>query len=139
MVVRLCGTSESTDVRNNALQMLREAIASSTSSMTAVPKPLKFLRPHYGGMKDTFRALDAKVRARRGRAEQMGQRRQANLILASHVLLCGSPAHRPGPLLTQNPLMEFAPRNLQPTGRAVPQARRRAICAGHDHGRGGLA
>lgn len=76
MVVRLCGTSESTDVRNNALQMLREAIASSTSSMTAVPKPLKFLRPHYGGMKDTFRALDAKVRARRGRAEQMGQRRQ---------------------------------------------------------------
>ena len=59
MVVRLCGTSESTDVRNNALQMLREAIASSTSSMTAVPKPLKFLRPHFAPIKALHEALRA--------------------------------------------------------------------------------
>ncbi|KAH6607614.1 hypothetical protein Trco_003927 [Trichoderma cornu-damae] len=30
-----------------ALEMMKSAIKTSTSSMTAVPKPLKFLRPHY--------------------------------------------------------------------------------------------
>lgn len=34
-----------------ALEGLRTAIRTSTSSMTAVPKPLKFLRPHYDGLK----------------------------------------------------------------------------------------
>eukprot|EP01137_Pigoraptor_chileana_P004075 Opistho-2@45258 len=35
-----------------ALEALRTHIRSSTSSMTSVPKPLKFLRGHYGTMKD---------------------------------------------------------------------------------------
>lgn len=30
---------------------LRQEIRASTSSMTSVPKPLKFLRPHYGTLK----------------------------------------------------------------------------------------
>jgi 26S proteasome regulatory subunit N1 len=30
-----------------ALETLRTLIRTSTSSMTSVPKPLKFLRPHY--------------------------------------------------------------------------------------------
>jgi len=34
-------------VRKNALVMLGSEIKSATSSMTSVPKPLKFLRPHY--------------------------------------------------------------------------------------------
>ena len=33
-----------------ALKMMGEAIRTATSSMTSVPKPLKFLRPHYDGM-----------------------------------------------------------------------------------------
>ena len=30
-----------------ALETIKDFIKTSTSSMTAVPKPLKFLRPHY--------------------------------------------------------------------------------------------
>lgn len=30
-----------------ALDAIKDSIKTSTSSMTAVPKPLKFLRPHY--------------------------------------------------------------------------------------------
>ena len=33
-----------------ALESLRSLIRTSTSSMTSVPKPLKFLRPHYDEM-----------------------------------------------------------------------------------------
>eukprot|EP00123_Amoebidium_parasiticum_P014745 comp22625_c0_seq1/m.34770 comp22625_c0_seq1/g.34770 ORF comp22625_c0_seq1/g.34770 comp22625_c0_seq1/m.34770 type:complete len:874 (-) comp22625_c0_seq1:42-2663(-) len=36
-----------------ALEQLRTIIRSSTSSMTSVPKPLKFLRPHYDTLKQT--------------------------------------------------------------------------------------
>ncbi|KAF3507950.1 hypothetical protein F2Q69_00003444 [Brassica cretica] len=31
---------------------MRQEICASTSSMTSVPKPLKFLRPHYGTLKE---------------------------------------------------------------------------------------
>ncbi|UZJ54685.1 hypothetical protein CBS101457_004005 [Exobasidium rhododendri] len=37
-----------------ALESLRSLIRTSTSSMTSVPKPLKFLRPHYPDMKAIF-------------------------------------------------------------------------------------
>jgi len=36
-----------TDLYRPALEQLRTLIRTSTSSMTSVPKPLKFLRPHY--------------------------------------------------------------------------------------------
>ena len=39
------------DLYKNALEILRTKIRSSTSSITAVPKPLKFLRPHYKDLK----------------------------------------------------------------------------------------
>jgi len=39
------------DVYKSALEILRTKIRSSTSSITAVPKPLKFLRPHYKDLK----------------------------------------------------------------------------------------
>eukprot|EP00241_Pyramimonas_parkeae_P004255 CAMPEP_0114250514 /NCGR_PEP_ID=MMETSP0058-20121206/14741_1 /TAXON_ID=36894 /ORGANISM="Pyramimonas parkeae, CCMP726" /LENGTH=908 /DNA_ID=CAMNT_0001364181 /DNA_START=49 /DNA_END=2775 /DNA_ORIENTATION=- len=41
-------------VQNTALEALRKEIRTSTSSMTSVPKPLKFLRPHYDGLKEVF-------------------------------------------------------------------------------------
>jgi len=41
-------------VQKLALEALRQEIKSSTSSMTSVPKPLKFLRPHYSTLKTFF-------------------------------------------------------------------------------------
>lgn len=37
-----------------ALEKIKEFIKTSTSSMTAVPKPLKFLRPHYESLEKTY-------------------------------------------------------------------------------------
>ncbi|EGR51985.1 uncharacterized protein TRIREDRAFT_120153 [Trichoderma reesei QM6a] len=45
MVERL--TESDSSLYKSALEMMKSAIKTSTSSMTAVPKPLKFLRPHY--------------------------------------------------------------------------------------------
>lgn len=47
-----------------SLFAFRQEIRTSTSSMTSVPKPLKFLRPHYGTLKsfyDTMPDSDLKV------------------------------------------------------------------------------
>ncbi|KAK9676855.1 hypothetical protein RND81_11G105600 [Saponaria officinalis] len=40
-----------------ALESMRQEIRSSTSSMTSVPKPLKFLRPHYGTLKANYETM----------------------------------------------------------------------------------
>ncbi|XAR49588.1 hypothetical protein NMG60_11032840 [Bertholletia excelsa] len=40
-----------------ALESMRQEIRSSTSSMTSVPKPLKFLRPHYGTLKTYYETM----------------------------------------------------------------------------------
>ena len=49
------GTSDSTSssitLKENALQMITTELRTATASMTSVPKPLKFLRPHYGALK----------------------------------------------------------------------------------------
>ena len=37
-----------------ALETLRTLIRSSTTSMTSVPKPLKFLRPHFDSLKTVY-------------------------------------------------------------------------------------
>jgi len=37
-----------------ALETLRTLIRTSTSSMTSVPKPLKFLRPHYPDLQTLY-------------------------------------------------------------------------------------
>ncbi|KAL9340008.1 hypothetical protein Peur_066227 [Populus x canadensis] len=44
-------------VQKLALESLRQEIRSSTSSMTSVPKPLKFLRPHYGTLKAHYEKM----------------------------------------------------------------------------------
>ncbi|XP_034935656.1 26S proteasome non-ATPase regulatory subunit 2 [Chelonus insularis] len=41
-----------------ALEQLRAHIRASTTSMTSVPKPLKFMRPHYETMKAIYQKLD---------------------------------------------------------------------------------
>lgn len=53
-----------TDLYGPTLESLRTLIRSSTSSMTSVPKPLKFLRPHYDKIKslyETWNDEDLKV------------------------------------------------------------------------------
>ena len=39
-------------VQKLALETLRHEIRTATSSMTSIPKPLKFLRPHYPKLKE---------------------------------------------------------------------------------------
>ena len=53
---RLCsGFKESdTSLHGPALEQLRVQIRTSTSSMTSVPKPLKFLREHYDTLKTAY-------------------------------------------------------------------------------------
>lgn len=43
-----------TDLYHPALEKIKEFIKTSTSSMTAVPKPLKFLRPHYESLEKAY-------------------------------------------------------------------------------------
>ena len=47
----------SPQIQQNALEMLREKIRTSTSSMTAVPKPLKFLSPLYPKLETNFQVV----------------------------------------------------------------------------------
>lgn len=53
-VQRVCDPQESEGVKTLALELLRTEIRTATSSMTSVPKPLKFLRPFYDQLKATF-------------------------------------------------------------------------------------
>ncbi|XP_042513582.1 26S proteasome non-ATPase regulatory subunit 2 homolog A [Macadamia integrifolia] len=45
------------DLQRVALECMRQEIKTSTSSMPLVPKPLKFLRPHYGTLKAYYDAM----------------------------------------------------------------------------------
>lgn len=52
-------------VQKLALETVRHEIRTATSSMTSIPKPLKFMRPHYTKLKEAFEKLtdaDNKVR-----------------------------------------------------------------------------
>ena len=45
--------------RLHALAEIKKEVAGATSSMSSVPKPLKFLSKHYQGMKDLYHSLPA--------------------------------------------------------------------------------
>ncbi|MCI02925.1 26S proteasome non-ATPase regulatory subunit 2 1A-like, partial [Trifolium medium] len=45
------------ELQKVALESMRLEIRTSTSSMTSVPKPLKFLRPHYGTLKAFYETM----------------------------------------------------------------------------------
>ncbi|KAG7416226.1 26S proteasome regulatory subunit rpn-1 [Fusarium oxysporum f. sp. rapae] len=47
-------TEPNTELYKPALEAMKNLIKTSTSSMTAVPKPLKFLRPHYESLTKLF-------------------------------------------------------------------------------------
>ncbi|KAL5428611.1 proteasome regulatory particle base subunit [Paraphaeosphaeria minitans] len=52
LVERILGPDA--DLYNHALEKINEFIKTATSSMTAVPKPLKFLRPHYESLEKAY-------------------------------------------------------------------------------------
>lgn len=57
---------DNAELYNPALESMKNLIKSSTTSMTSVPKPLKFLRPNYYRIKAIYDKLeneDAKVRS----------------------------------------------------------------------------
>ncbi|EQC40714.1 26S proteasome regulatory subunit N1 [Saprolegnia diclina VS20] len=56
-VARICDPAEQTGVKAHALETLRQLIRTATSSMTSVPKPLKFLRPHYAALKTAYATI----------------------------------------------------------------------------------
>ena len=58
-VHRICDVHEQAGVKKLALETLRTLIRTATSSMTSVPKPLKFLRPHYEVMKSAYLTVGA--------------------------------------------------------------------------------
>jgi 26S proteasome regulatory subunit N1 len=47
-------TEDDKSLYKSALEAIKESIKTSTSSMTAVPKPLKFLRPHYEKLCESY-------------------------------------------------------------------------------------
>jgi 26S proteasome regulatory subunit N1 len=59
--------SSSTDTQYTlsqaALAHLSKEIRSATTSMTSVPKPLKFLRPHYAALKTVYDGMVSKSSA----------------------------------------------------------------------------
>lgn len=51
---RLSSQEPNTELYKPALETLRTLIRTSTSSMTSVPKPLKFLHPHYPALQELY-------------------------------------------------------------------------------------
>lgn len=57
-------SEQNQELYKQALESLRTIIRSSTTSMTSVPKPLKYMIPHYSRMKEIFEKIannDVKV------------------------------------------------------------------------------
>lgn len=46
-------------IRNNALDVIVNELRTATASMTSVPKPLKFLRPHFARIKDLYTSMES--------------------------------------------------------------------------------
>lgn len=44
-------------IQLNSYNMIRDEITKSTTSMTSIPKPLKFMIPHYIAIKDFYNKL----------------------------------------------------------------------------------
>lgn len=54
MLTKLLEQEPDTSLYIPALDAIKDFIKTSTSSMTAVPKPLKFLRPHFDDLTKSY-------------------------------------------------------------------------------------
>ncbi|MCJ1313356.1 proteasome regulatory particle base subunit [Agyrium rufum] len=61
MLVERLEQTDDKDLWKPALQAMKGIIKSSTSSMTAVPKPLKFLRPHYATLTGLYSVYEERA------------------------------------------------------------------------------
>lgn len=50
------------DIRRKALDEIKNEVSSATSSMTSVPKPLKYMRPHYDTLKEFYEKCDGEFK-----------------------------------------------------------------------------
>lgn len=63
LVTRITEPNGEAGLRKTALSKLHEEIRTATSSMTSVPRPLKFLRPHYDTLAAYFTTLTSAAAA----------------------------------------------------------------------------
>ena len=52
-------------IRNNALEMIKAEVSGATSSMSSVPKPLKFMTPLYEKLVETYNNYKSEDRFKR--------------------------------------------------------------------------
>eukprot|EP00894_Picocystis_sp_ML_P002945 jgi/Pico_ML_1/53462/g3999.t1 len=57
LVERIVEENAKADVQKAALDTVREEIRTSTSTMTSVPKPLKFLKAHFLTLKECYEKM----------------------------------------------------------------------------------
>lgn len=50
------------DIRRKALDEIKHEVSSATSSMTSVPKPLKYMRPHYDTLKSFYEKCEGEFK-----------------------------------------------------------------------------
>ena len=55
LVERLKDSNE--EIQKQALEAIRVEVSTATSSMTSIPKPLKFLNPYYQQIKEYYESL----------------------------------------------------------------------------------
>ena len=57
-------SSAGVPIQMKALDMIVTELRTATSSMTSVPKPLKFLRPHFASLKQYYESLQKELELR---------------------------------------------------------------------------
>jgi len=57
LLLYICLQENDSSLYRPSLEILRTKIRSSTASITSVPKPLKFLRPHYATLKEVHEKM----------------------------------------------------------------------------------
>jgi 26S proteasome regulatory subunit N1 len=80
--------SVTTAIRNNALDVMVNELRTATASMTSVPKPLKFLRPHFALLKSCYDAIGD------GDNELIELRARLSDVLAVLAMTMGKPEER---------------------------------------------
>ncbi len=50
-------SEDDTGVQKLAIEQLRTQLQDTTSTVTSIPKPIKFLKPHYDSMKESYEKM----------------------------------------------------------------------------------
>ncbi|GAX23623.1 26S proteasome regulatory subunit N1 [Fistulifera solaris] len=79
-------------IRLKALDMIVNELRSSTSSMTSVPKPLKFLRPHFSVLKNLFNSITGESSS--VETQMLGLRARLADVLSVLAMTMGKPEDR---------------------------------------------